>query len=560
MEEHRGPSRNRRTQMQADGPLLVPIKNECLLVSSRPGGHYRRMDLPGLLHRVLPAVLRAGEMIRDEFFRPDGPRGTGHKAPVDTEIEIFLRDELRAVLPVSFVGEETPPVLEGDPASCWLVDPHDGTSEFLRGALGSSVSVALMRDGVPVLGAVHAPLSPDLGSDLIGWAEGMDHVIRNGAPVRPDLSARGLGPEEVVLLAYRSYARPATNLRRVAPARFMSSNSIAYRLARVAAGDAVATASRQSKLSAYDYAGGHALLRGAGAAFVDGNGRPPVYGPNGTGGMDKCFAGAPRAVQALLGNDWSMGSPPETPLPERITLGWPRSDRGLDRAIGCLAGLVLGEGKVPGRLPGQCGPAAEAAIALARRLIDHEPVPSQPGGPGLDEPWLWCTPLAIGAGPGEAARLAMDAAAQASAAPGSIAACASYAAAIAAGVDGGDHAAMVQAAFDAARALPDAAAVVRALQAARDGQPGDGGFPLGMLQRGFFHLGRRTELQHVLGESGVAGALLGAVGGRAALPRNPFLSVLACRPLVSAGALEPRPPTYWADDLPLVAEALLRAR
>ncbi len=206
------------------------------------------MDLPSILHRTIPLVLRAGEMVRAEFLRPEGPRGSGHKAPVDTEIEIFLRDALRDVLRVPFVGEETPPVLDGDASRCWLVDPHDGTSEFLRGARGSSVSVALLRDGVPVLGVVHAPLSPDRGSDLIGWAEGMDHLIRNGVAIRPGLVSRGLTQGDIVLLAYRSYARPATNMRRVAPARFVSSNSIAYRLARVAAGDAVATASRQSRL------------------------------------------------------------------------------------------------------------------------------------------------------------------------------------------------------------------------------------------------------------------------------------------------------------------------
>ena len=72
------------------------------------------MSLQSILHRTIPLVLRAGEMVRAEFLRPDGPRGSGHKAPVDTEIELFLRDALRDVLRVPFVGEETPPVLDGD--------------------------------------------------------------------------------------------------------------------------------------------------------------------------------------------------------------------------------------------------------------------------------------------------------------------------------------------------------------------------------------------------------------------------------------------------------------
>ena len=519
------------------------------------------MDLVALLHRILPAVLRAGDMIRDEFLRTDGPRGSGHTAPVDAEIEGFLADALRSALPVAFVGEELPPVLTGDASRCWLVDPHDGTSEFLRGARGSSVSVALLRDGVPVLGVVHAPLCPDLGSDLIGWAEGMDHLIRNGAPLRPDQATRELGAQELVLLAYRSYARPATNLRRVAPARFLSSNSIAYRLARVAAGDAIATVSRQSRLSAYDYAAGHALLRGAGAVLLDGEGREPVYRPNGGGGMNTCFAGTPRAVQALLGNDWSLGNPPETPLPERVTLAWPRSDQGLDRALGCLAGLALGEGAGAGRLRGQCGPAAEAAIALARSLVAGRPASPPPpeGSRHALGPLLGATSLAIGAEPPDAVRLVMQHVASRQAEPRVIAACAPYAAAIATGAAGGTHQAMLLAAEAAAGAAPDSDPVLRALRSAEEGQPGDAADPLGALQRGFFHLARRTAFGDILGADGAAGALLGAAGGRAVLPRFPLLDLLSCRPLAASGAAVPRSPEFWADDLPNLAEALLRA-
>ena len=511
------------------------------------------MDLPSILHRTIPLVLRAGEMVRAEFLRPDGPRGSGHKAPVDTEIEIFLRDALRDVLRVSFVGEETPPVLDGDRSQCWLVDPHDGTSEFLRGARGSSVAVALLRDGVPVLGVVHAPLSADRGSDLIGWAEGMDHLIRNGVAIRPDLASRGLAVDEIVLLAYRSYARPATNMRRIAPARFVSSNSIAYRLARVAAGDAVATASRQAGLSAYDYAAGHALLRGAGCVLLDGAGNPPVYGPDGTGGMDKCFAGAPAAVHALLDRDWSLGQPPETPLPERVTLSPPRIEDGLDRAIGCLAGLAIGEGPGPDGLPGQAGPGMEAALAVARALIARGELPA---ASGVVEPVLRCIPFGLGTEPREGAALAVANARLTHGREKSVQACAPVAAAIATAVGGGSREDMLRAALDAAAAQPDAD-VLRALQASEAQPPEAGDRALFLLQSGFFHLMRGTPIVELRGVDPIAGALLGAVGGRGALPSRDLLDLLSCRPLAAFGAQRPRPPECWADDLPLLAEALL---
>ena len=58
----------------------------------------------------------------------------------------------------------------------------------LEGYRGSAVSVALLRDGVPVLGVVCAPMSPDRGRDLIAWAEGLPHILaQRQAEVKVDL-------------------------------------------------------------------------------------------------------------------------------------------------------------------------------------------------------------------------------------------------------------------------------------------------------------------------------------------------------------------------------------
>ena len=141
-----------------------------------------------LLSGAIDAVDEAATMLGDESRRPSGPRGADDKAAIDVEIERYLADRLTALLPARFVGEETP-VRPGDGSPfCWLVDPHDGTWAYLRGYRGSAVSVALLRDGVPVLGVVCAPMSPDRGWDLIAWAEGLPHLLRNGAEVKVDLS------------------------------------------------------------------------------------------------------------------------------------------------------------------------------------------------------------------------------------------------------------------------------------------------------------------------------------------------------------------------------------
>jgi ADP-ribosylglycohydrolase len=55
----------------------------------------------------------------------------------------------------------------------------------------------------------------------------------------------------------------------------------------------------------------------------------------------------------------------------------------------------------------------------------------------------------------------------------------------------------------------------------------------------------------------IAGALLGALHGRAAFPPRWIYPVLACRPLAEASAPRPRPMDYWPDDVLELAEALI---
>lgn len=95
----------------------------------------------------------------------------------------------RAAHDCAWLGEETGRrgSLAGD---AWVVDPLDGTADFLAGRRGSAVSVALLRNHQPVLGVVFAPLAPDDDGDLIAWAEGLP-VTRNGADVHAAAAGQG---------------------------------------------------------------------------------------------------------------------------------------------------------------------------------------------------------------------------------------------------------------------------------------------------------------------------------------------------------------------------------
>jgi fructose-1,6-bisphosphatase/inositol monophosphatase family enzyme len=149
--------------------------------------------LEDALSLAIDAARAAGAILRAEFHRPGGPRGSGGHAPADEEAEQLIRQRLLATYPKwGYRGEETGFVAGAEPF-LWLVDPNDGTSSFLKGYRGSAVSIALLQDEVPVLGVVYAFAYPDDDGDLIAWAEGCP-LTRNGQVVEKRLDREALTP------------------------------------------------------------------------------------------------------------------------------------------------------------------------------------------------------------------------------------------------------------------------------------------------------------------------------------------------------------------------------
>ena len=325
------------------------------------------MTVAAILPRVVAVVEAEGARLREEFHAPAGPRGHRGSCPLDREIEERLRDALQALVPARFCGEECA-VTEGTREGwVWLVDPHDGTFEYTSGRRGSAVSVALLRHGMPVLAVVHAPDAPDRGPDTIAWAEGLGPILRNGRPTRVDLRAKTVAPGEFVWATASSAQRPESWSRAVAPARYVAMPSIAYRLARVAAGDGVATVSTHG-VNEYDIAAGMALVAAAGGIVLDAEGAAIRLEGNSTRRVSGCFAGAPKAAAQLARFDWKSLEVEPRREP-RAVLGFPRNPNPwrLARAQGALLGQVIGD-SLGARVEGK--PATEIAQLFPNGLRD----------------------------------------------------------------------------------------------------------------------------------------------------------------------------------------------
>jgi myo-inositol-1(or 4)-monophosphatase len=148
----------------------------------------------------------------------------------------------------------------------WVVDPIDGTREYIAGIPEYAVSVALVEDGLPLLAAVFNPESSELFSAVRGQGAWL-----NGKPVQCKQQCTA----PMVLLASRSeYQRGEWERFRQHDVKIIG--SIAYKLALVAAGLADATFSLGPK-SEWDIAAGVLLITEGGGAVTDKSNHPFVF-------------------------------------------------------------------------------------------------------------------------------------------------------------------------------------------------------------------------------------------------------------------------------------------
>ena len=183
---------------------------------------------------------------------------------VDLAVDAFLREQLGALDPeAGWLSEET--LDDSDRIErrrLWVVDPIDGTRDFLRGRTGWCVSVALVEDRVPVLGALSAPQRSELWT-----AERGRGSWRNGAELQVSPRAELIGARV-----------PADTLPRVDGdlVAVAKPNSIALRIAMVAAGEADLLATLRWGFE-WDIAAAALIAEEAGAIVTGALGQPLAF-------------------------------------------------------------------------------------------------------------------------------------------------------------------------------------------------------------------------------------------------------------------------------------------
>lgn len=220
-----------------------------------------------MIAQLTDILRRAGEMIcRSHAFDVEVKEGHANfVTTVDSAVETYLKSALQKLRPdASFIGEEQDNAPLG-PEPTWVIDPIDGTTNFIHDFRFSAVSVALLEDRRPVLGAVYQPYAQELFHAVRGGGAHLNgrpiHV--SGTPFSQALVGFGTSPYHPGL-AQRSMEAALQFLLRAADVR--RCGSAALDLAYVAAG-------RQDvyfelTLKPWDYAAGALLVEEAGGTFA----------------------------------------------------------------------------------------------------------------------------------------------------------------------------------------------------------------------------------------------------------------------------------------------------
>jgi 3'(2'), 5'-bisphosphate nucleotidase len=235
------------------------------------------------LEPVIRAAKDAAEVVMAVYATEFEVRGKGDASPVteaDEKAEAVIVAALQRLAPdVPIVAEEAvaagrcPTVGE----RFWLVDPLDGTKEFVSRNGEFTVNIALIQQGVPVLGVVVAPAL----SRLFAGVQGAGAFLEEQGQRRP-IRCRAVPGEGATVVASRSHGDAA------ALDAFLAGRTVAalknagssLKLCLVAAGEADLYP-RLGRTMEWDIAAGHAVVLAAGGSVKTLNGAPLRYGKPG---------------------------------------------------------------------------------------------------------------------------------------------------------------------------------------------------------------------------------------------------------------------------------------
>ena len=269
------------------------------------------LDTTALTASLREIAQRAGREILTVYASDFAVLDKTDASPVteaDTRAERIILDGLSKCAPdVAVVAEESVSagvIPDLDSQRFFLVDPLDGTREFIKRNGEFTVNIALVEDGAPTAGVVHLP-----ALDETYWTTGDGTAWRaRGLEAAERITCRRPG-SRLVAVASRSHRSPETDayLQRFAVAETVSAGS-SLKFCRIAEGVADLYP-RLGRTMEWDIAAGHAIVAAAGGSVEALDGGRLAYGKPGFENPHFVVRGLPPEVNSgMQGNDGVEGA------------------------------------------------------------------------------------------------------------------------------------------------------------------------------------------------------------------------------------------------------------
>ena len=238
------------------------------------------IDKAAVLDRIVAIARDAGVVIMPYY---DGDPIVGDKydgSPVtaaDQAAEALIVPALKELTPdIPVVAEES--VAAGNVPDVsgglfWLVDPLDGTKEFIKKRGDFTVNIGLVENGVPVLGVVLTPVDGMAWAGTVGDGAWEEDAAGNRKPI----AVRKADPAALTIVASKSHRNPELEAYIDSlPVKESVSRGSALKFCLVARGEADVYP-RTGPTMEWDTAAGHAVLLAAGGSLTTFDGKPFLY-------------------------------------------------------------------------------------------------------------------------------------------------------------------------------------------------------------------------------------------------------------------------------------------
>ncbi|MDB4459181.1 3'(2'),5'-bisphosphate nucleotidase CysQ [bacterium] len=232
-----------------------------------------------MIEDIVRITCLAGDSILEIYRRPYSVDIKDDKSPLteaDLAAHTLIVDSLAKLTPeIPIVSEE---MTEEEKANnqgerFWLVDPLDGTKEFIKKTGEFTVNIALIEDGIPILGVVHTP-----AIQLTYWAEkGKGAFKKEGSNDPVAINCRKAQSDKLSVVASRDHAGPLVkSLLSTYPSAESSSMGSSLKFCMIAEGKADIYL-RDVPTMEWDTAAAHCIVTESGGSITQLNQSPLIY-------------------------------------------------------------------------------------------------------------------------------------------------------------------------------------------------------------------------------------------------------------------------------------------